>query len=98
VVVELAASIGRELVAYRAYDVDWAGSRQYQFIALAPPAGTATELYRPQRGHRLRAKLLAASTGPGRRLRVLLHVARLLAAGRPRTALWVLGRTSRPPA
>lgn len=97
VLLRLAQGIGRQLTHYRTYDVDWDGARQYQFVVLAPPAGVAAKLHRPQRALGLGPRLLAASTTPTRRLRVLGHAARLLRLGRVRAALWVLRRRSGAP-
>ena len=62
--IELGARIGRELVAYRSYQLDAPGARQYQLVVLAPPAAQAQNLYRPATLHRLRARLGPAREPP----------------------------------
>ena len=88
--VQLAAGIDLEPVAYRAYSVDAPAPRQYQFVVLAPMAGRARELYRPLRGHWLRARLASASNPVAPAARRMWQALRLLRAGRPRGAAWLL--------
>jgi trans-aconitate 2-methyltransferase len=95
--IELGGRIGLELINYRTYQLDAPGGRQYQLVVLAPPADRAADLYRPSRGHRVRARLALAAN---RRLPALghaRHAVRLAAAGRLRAAAWLTGLRRTPP-
>ena len=94
---QLGASVGLEWVAYRAYSVDVPAARQYQFVVLAPIAGRARELYRPMTGHWLRARLASASNPVAPAARRTRHALRLIRAGRPRAAAWLLHLRRDPP-
>jgi SAM-dependent methyltransferase len=96
-IVRLASGVGLELSVYRTYDVDAFHSPQYQFLVLAPPGG-AHRRYVPAPGHRLLARLGAASNPLVRKARLLQHAARLVRAGRPGAARWLLvGPDDHPP-
>jgi len=95
--VQLGARIGLEIVVYRAYSVDAPAARQYQFVALAPVAGGARELYRPLPGHWLRVRLASSSNPIAPAARRARHALRLVRAGRPRAAAWLLHVRREPP-
>jgi ubiquinone biosynthesis O-methyltransferase len=95
--IELAARIDRELVAYRSYQLDVPGARQYQFVVLAPPAARARDLYRPAPLHRLRARLELVANRRLPMLGRLAHAARLARVRRFAAAVWVLRLRRTPP-
>ena len=88
--IELGARIDRELVAYRSYQLDAPGARQYQFVVFAPPAARARDLYRPATLHRLRARLELLANRRMPLLGRVAHAARLARARRIAAAAWVL--------
>jgi cyclopropane fatty-acyl-phospholipid synthase-like methyltransferase len=96
-VVAIAQEHGLELVDYVAYDVDVPGARQYQLFAFARAAADALAL---PAGGRIRRLWLGAASQPVRPqpfLKRLAHAARLVRAGRPAAARWLLGRGETPP-
>jgi SAM-dependent methyltransferase len=95
--IRLGGRIGLEPIAYRTYQIDAPGSRQYQLAGLAPVAGAARELYRSSPGHRVRVRLASDSNPVAPPVRRALHAARLARAGRPRAAAWILGLRPEPP-
>ena len=95
--VQLAAGFDLEPVAYRAYSVDAPTARQYQFVVLAPMAARARQLYRPLRGHWLRARLASSSNPVAPAARRTRQAFRLLRAGRPKAAAWLLHLRRQPP-
>jgi SAM-dependent methyltransferase len=96
-VVAIAQEHGLELVDYVAYDIDAGGARQYQLFALA--RATADTLVFPFGGpfRRLWLRAISLPVGPQPSFKRFAHAARLVRAGRPAAARWLLGRGDVPP-